>query len=147
MQIVNFIIDNILTQAPITIALIAMLGLLLQKKPTGQVISGTFKTLLGFMVLSAGSSVIVQALTYFGAIFTEGFGMQGLVPSIEAINGQAMGELGLGSEIALTLGAIFIFNIIIARFTKWKYIFLTGQALLWMSTICAVFGYWCGLRG
>ena len=31
MQIVNFIIDNILTQAPITIALIAMLGLLLQK--------------------------------------------------------------------------------------------------------------------
>ena len=147
MQIVNFIIDNILTQAPITIALIAMLGLLLQKKPTGQVISGTFKTLLGFMVLSAGSNVIVQALTYFGAIFTEGFGMQGLVPSIEAINGQAMGELGLGSEIALTLGAIFIFNIIIARFTKWKYIFLTGQALLWMSTICAVFGYWCGLRG
>ena len=52
MQIVNFIIDNILTQAPITIALIAMLGLLLQKKPTGQVISGTFKTLLGFMVKS-----------------------------------------------------------------------------------------------
>ena len=98
MQIVNFIIDNILTQAPITIALIAMLGLLLQKKTTGQVISGTFKTLLGFMVLSAGSSVIVQALTYFGAIFTEGFGMQGLVPSIEAINGQAMGALGLGSE-------------------------------------------------
>ena len=28
MQIINFIIDNILTQAPITIALIAMLGLL-----------------------------------------------------------------------------------------------------------------------
>ena len=66
MQLINFIIDNILTQAPITIALIAMLGLLLQKKPTGQVISGTFKTLLGFMVLSAGSNVIVQALTYLG---------------------------------------------------------------------------------
>lgn len=147
MEIINFIIDNILTQAPITIALIALFGLLLQKKSIGQIISGTFKTLLGFMVLSAGSAVIVQALTYFGQIFTEGFGMQGLVPSIEAINGQAMNDLGLGSEIALTLGAIFIANILIARFTRWKYIFLTGQALLWMSTICAVFGYWCGLRG
>ncbi|HAQ0763615.1 PTS ascorbate transporter subunit IIC, partial [Enterococcus faecium] len=53
MGVINFIIENILTQASITIALIAMLGLLLQKKSAGQVISGTLKTLLGFQVLSA----------------------------------------------------------------------------------------------
>lgn len=147
MAVLNFIINNILTQAAVTIGLIAMLGLLLQKKPLGQVVSGTMKTVLGFMVLSAGSSIIVESLTYFGRIFSEGFGMQGLVPSIEAINGQAMNDLGLGSEIALTLAMIFICNILIARFTKWKYIFLTGQALLWMATICAVFGYYVGLRG
>ncbi|WP_246588346.1 PTS transporter subunit IIC [Pelorhabdus rhamnosifermentans] len=29
----------------------------LQKKSFGQIISGTFKTLLGFQVLSAGSSI------------------------------------------------------------------------------------------
>lgn len=147
MNVVNFIVDNILTQASVTIALIAMIGLLLQKKSAGQVISGSLKTLLGFQVLSAGSMIIVASLTYFGKIFTEGFEMQGLIPSIEAINGQAMGKLGLGSEIALTLAAIFVVNILIARFTKWKYIFLTGQAILWMATICAVFGYYCGLRG
>lgn len=147
MGIINFIINNILTQASITIALIAMLGLLLQKKSAGQVISGTLKTLLGFQVLSAGSSIIVASLTYFGTIFQEGFHTQGIVPSIEAINGQAMNELGLGSSIALTFLAIFICNIIIARFTKWKYIFLTGQALLWMATMTTVFGYFAGLRG
>lgn len=48
MGVVNFIINNVLTQAAVTIALIAMLGLLLQKKSVGQVISGTLKTLLGF---------------------------------------------------------------------------------------------------
>ena len=90
MGVINFIIENILTQASITIALIAMLGLILQKKSTGQVISGTLKTLLGFQVLSAGSGIIVGSLTYFGEIFTEGFGMQGIIPSIEAINGQAI---------------------------------------------------------
>ena len=43
MSVINFMINNILTQAAITIALIAMLGLILQKKSTGQVISGTLK--------------------------------------------------------------------------------------------------------
>lgn len=147
MGVINFIIDNILIQASITISLIAMLGLILQKKSFSQVISGTLKTLLGFQVLSAGSSIIVGSLTYFGQIFTEGFQMQGIIPSIEAINGQAMNDLGLGRDISLTFLAIFIFNIIIARFTKWKYIFLTGQAILWMATMTTVFGYFSGLRG
>lgn len=147
MGVVNFIIENILTQASITIALIAMLGLCLQKKSAGQVVSGMLKTLLGFQVLSAGSSIIVGSLTYFGEIFTAGFHMQGIIPSIEAINGQAMNELGLGRDIALTFLGIFIVNILIARFTKWKYIFLTGQAILWMATMTTVFGYFAGLRG
>ncbi|MCF1685094.1 PTS sugar transporter subunit IIC [Tetragenococcus halophilus] len=147
MTIVNFIIENILTEASITIALIAMLGLILQKKSVGAVISGTFKTLLGFQVLNAGSGIITGSLTYFGEIFTEGFNMQGIVPSIEAINGQAMNELGLGREIAFTFLAIFVFNILIARFTPWKYIFLTGQAILWMATMTTIFGYFVGLRG
>ena len=64
MQIVNFIIDNILTQAPITIALIAMLGLLLQKKPTGQVISGTFKTLYKYLIRDFGVRRLAKGCTY-----------------------------------------------------------------------------------
>ncbi|MDN6690553.1 MAG: PTS ascorbate transporter subunit IIC, partial [Enterococcus sp.] len=94
-----------------------------------------------------GSSIIVGSLTYFGEIFTARFHMQGIIPSIEAINGQAMNELGLGRDIALTFLGIFIVNILIARFTKWKYIFLTGQAILWMATMTTVFGYFSGLRG
>lgn len=147
MNVINFIIDNILTQASITISLIAMLGLILQKKSVGQTISGTLKTLLGFQVLNAGSSIIVGSLSYFGQIFTAGFEMQGIIPSIEAINGQAMNQLGLGRDIALTFLMIFIFNILIARFTRFKYIFLTGQAILWMATMTTVFGSFAGLSG
>lgn len=101
MVVINFIINNILTQAFITIGLIALIGLIAQKKSLGDIISGTFKTMLGYLVLSAGSSIIVSVLVYFGEIFTEGFGIEGIVPSIEAVNGQAMNELGLGNEIAL----------------------------------------------
>lgn len=147
MGVLNFIIDNILTQAAIVIGLIALLGLILQKKSAGTVVSGTMKTILGFLVLSAGSSVIQSSLSYFGTTFNKAFGLKGLVASIEGINGQAMTDLGLGGEIAITLAGIFIVNIILARVTKFKYIFLTGQALLWESTLCIVFAYFCGLRG
>lgn len=147
MQVLNFIIKNILTQAAVVVGLIALLGLVLQKKPIGTVVSGTMKTILGFLVLSAGSSVIQGSLAIFGDLFNKAFGLKGLVASIEGINGQAMTDLGLGSEIAITLAGIFIVNIILARITPFKYIFLTGQALLWESTLCVVFAYFCGLRG
>lgn len=147
MQVLNFIIKNILTQAAVVVGLIALLGLVLQKKPIGTVVSGTMKTILGFLVLSAGSSVIQGSLAIFGDLFNKAFGLKGLVASIEGINGQAMTDLGFGSEIAITLAGIFIVNIILARITPFKYIFLTGQALLWESTLCVVFAYFCGLRG
>lgn len=147
MAVVEWIINNILTQAAILISLIAMLGLILQGKKIGAVISGTLKTLLGFEVLSAGSTIIQQSLAYFAVIFQHGFHTKGIVPSIEAINGQAMNKLGLGNSIALTLLGIFIVNILIARFTKWKYVFLTGQALLWMATMTVIGGHFAGLKG
>lgn len=146
MSVLNFIVTNILTQTSVVIGLIALVGLLLQKKSIGETISGTMKTMLGFMVLSAGSAVIVSALTFFGNIFKPAFHMDGLVPSIEAINGQAMSELGYGSEIAISLACIFIVNLILARVTKFKYVFLTGQVLLWISTITVVFGHYAGLN-
>ncbi len=147
MSVVNWIISNVFTQAGIVIALIAMLGLLLQRKGTGEVIIGTFKTLLGFSVLAAGSGILVQTLIIFGKMFEAAFNMTGIVPSIEAVNGFATNDLGLGGQIALAFLGIFIVNILLARFTKWKYIFLTGQAILWMATMTVVFGYAAGLRG
>ena len=138
MQVLNFIIKNILTQAAVVVGLIALLGLVLQKKPIGTVVSGTMKTILGFLVLSAGSSVIQGSLAIFGDLFNKAFGLKGLVASIEGINGQAMTDLGLGSEIAITLAGIFIVNIILARITPFKYIFLTGfiMGIYTLRSIC-----------
>ncbi|SQI39220.1 PTS system ascorbate-specific transporter subunit IIC [Serratia plymuthica] len=95
--------------------------------------------------MMAGINIIVGALTYLNSIFTHGFGMTGYITDVAAIAGLANRELG--SEVAMTLLVIFAVNIIIARITPFKYIFLTGQALLWMATIGAVIGYKAGLTG
>lgn len=57
MVVLDWIVNNILTQASIIIGLIACLGLALQRKPGNEIFAGTMKTLFGFMILSAGSSV------------------------------------------------------------------------------------------
>ena len=143
--IIRFIVKDFLGQASILIALIAMLGLILQKKSAGKTLEGTFKTLLGFLIMMAGINIIVESLTFLNDIFTHGFGMKGYITDVAAIAGVANRELG--SEVALTLLVIFAVNIIIARITPFKYIFLTGQALLWMATIGTVIGYKAGLTG
>ena len=116
---VAFIVKDLLGQASILIAFIAMLGLILQKKSPGKTAEGTFKTLLGFLIMMAGINIIVATLTFLNDIFTQGFGMKGYITDVAAIAGLANRELG--SEVA--------------------------QALLWMATIGAVIGYKSGLTG
>ncbi len=145
MSFLYFIVNDVLGQASILIALIAMVGLIALKKSVGQVITGTLKTLLGFLVLLAGANIIVGALNFLGEVFQKGFHMRGVVTDVGSIAGIA--QQTLGRETALIMVLAFIINILIARFTRFKYIFLTGQASLWMATVCSVVGYMGGLRG
>ena len=50
MSILDFIIDNILINASMVLGLVALIGLVLQRKSVSQCISGTFKTMMGFMI-------------------------------------------------------------------------------------------------
>lgn len=128
MAILNFIIDNILINAAVILGLVALLGLILQKKPFADCLSGTFKTMMGFMVLSAGANVIVGALEPFSVWFAAGLGIDGAVASIEAVLAVAMQNEVVGRDIALVYAGIFAVNLILARFTKLKYVFLNGEA-------------------
>lgn len=145
MQVLQFIVNDILGQASIIVALVAMVGLIALKKSVGQIITGTMKTLLGFLVLIAGTEILVGTLGFLGNVFQEGFNIQGTVTDVNAIAGIA--QQTVGRETALIMVLAFVINIIIARFTRFKYIFLTGQASLWMATVFALVGYMGGLRG
>ncbi len=96
-SIINFIVKDLLGQASILIAFIAMLGLLLQKKSKGKVAEGTFKTLLGFLIMMAGINIIVDTLTFLNDIFTHGFGMQGYITDVAAHRGTGKPRAGFRS--------------------------------------------------
>ncbi len=134
-DILNILVDIASTPA-ILVALIAILGLVLQKKPTSDIVRGGIKTFVGFLVVSAGADVIVGSLEPFGEMFQQAFNMKGVVPNNEAIVAVAL--TNFGTYTALTMLAGMAFNILIARITKYKYIYLTGHAMLYMACLISV---------
>lgn len=120
----------------ILVALIALLGLFLQKKKFSDVVSGTIKTMVGFLVLIGGASVLLNALGPFTDMFQKALNTQGVVPSNEAVVAIALKEYG--SQTALIMLVGMIVNVLLARFTRFKYLFLTGQAMMYISCITAV---------
>lgn len=139
------IVLDILSTPAILVGLIAMVGLILQKKPASDIIKGTIKTVLGFVVLAGGAGIIVGALGYLGSMFQAGFNSQGVIPNNEAI--VALGLKTLGTRVALIMFFGMIANIVIARITPLKYIFLTGHHTLYMACLISVILTVCGLKG
>ncbi len=134
----NFLISLIETPA-IILGLVALVGLALQKKTASEIFSGTMKTSLGMIVLSAGSGIIVSEITPFVSLFTEVFHLSGFATSSEAVVGAMQSSVAvIASTSALILALGFLMNIIIARLTPLKYIFLTGH-MMWILSVTLAF--------
>ena len=139
----DFII-NILATPAICVGLLAMVGLILQGKPVEEVVKGTIKTIVGFLVVSAGASYIqTGSLLAFGDLFNYAFNMQGVVPNNEAVVSLALTKFGADSAYIMVAGMIL--NIVLARFSNLKYIFLTGHHTLYMACMLAVILSLCEL--
>lgn len=141
----SFII-NILSTPAILVGLMALIGLLLQKKDFEDIVKGSIKTIVGFLVLSAGASFLQSgSLNAFGDLFNYAFNVQGVVPNNEAIVSLALKDFASDTAYIMCLGMIA--NIFLARFSKFRYIFLTGHHTLYMSCMIAVILSVGGLSG
>ncbi|PLR82314.1 PTS ascorbate transporter subunit IIC [Bacillus canaveralius] len=136
---------DILSQPAVLIALISFIGLVLQKKPASEIVKGTTKSFLGFLVIAAGAGILVGSLEPFGKMFQEAFNVNGVVPNNEAIVAMALTEYGSATALIMFFGMLA--NILVARFTPLKYIFLTGHHTLYMACMLAIILVVSGLEG
>ncbi|SKA93919.1 PTS system IIC component, L-Asc family [Caloramator quimbayensis] len=139
------VILDILSVPAILVGLVALVGLIAQKKSATDTIKGTIKTIMGFLVLSGGAGIVVGSLGHFGTMFQQGFGVQGIVPNNEAIVALALKTYGTQTALIMVFGMLA--NILIARFTKLKYIFLTGHHTLYMACMIAAILVAGGMKG
>jgi len=133
MVVVNWIVNNIFGQAGFFLGIIVLIGLIVQKKSFGQVVQGTVKAIIGFLIIGLGAGAIVNALLVFEPMWAEVFGLsaQGL--------GDFMGQEGFmaqfGTVVTLSMTIGFLINVLLARITPFKYIYLTGHMMFWTSVI------------
>jgi len=135
MQILLFIIELVKLPA-IILGLISMVGLIIQQKPFGDVLVGTIKTVLGLLVMSLGIGGLINALIPIQNMFQAGFSAtslttfvtfdEGVVGAVQSANLQE-----IGAAIAWTMLFGYIIHILLARFTPFKYIYLTGH-MIWI---------------
>lgn len=139
--VLNFIISEIFGQGAIFLALIACIGLILQKKSFSEIVRGTVMTAVGFFVLSTGTGLIT------------GNSIDGISTAFNTVMPQAVPsttvDIGTeyGTEIGIVMIVAFAINVLVARFTKWKSIFLTGHMLYWFPFVFIAAGVDAGLTG
>ena len=141
---VNFFV-KFLSEPTVVLGLVAMIGLIAMKNRPSTVIQGTMKTMLGFLILSAGSSLIASALTPFSTMFNAAFGMSGVVPEDNALVAAVQTVLGFETPMIMLLS--FVINIILARITPFKYIFLTGHMMFSFAGTMAIVLDQMGING
>lgn len=138
MKVLEFILEVIKTPALI-LGLVAMIGLVLQKKSGSQVFSGSVKTALGMLILSAGAGLIVTEILPFVGLFQEVFHLDGFATGSELISGAMQKSVPIiAGASALIMAAGFIVNVILARISPLRYIFLTGH-MMWISSVLVAY--------
>ena len=135
MNVWSYFATNILEQPAFMIGLIVMIGYILLKKPWYDVLAGVIKAIVGYLILTVGSSglvsnfrpVLVGLKDVFkidAMVIDPYFGQNAVTAGVEEVFGK-----GFGDAMILLLIA-FIVNILLVRFskfTKLRALFTTGH--------------------
>lgn len=144
-DVIGYMTTNIFKQPSLFLGLVALIGLLVQRKSLGDVVKGTFKTIIGVIILFKGVNIIGAAVSPLSSAFST------LYKLPEANQFDPAGWLNFLGEYGTTIGIVlvsaFVINLIVARISPIKNIFLTGHILFWMSYICVAVGVEAGLTG
>lgn len=135
MDILWFVIELFRLPA-IILGFIALVGLVIQRRPVGDVVTGTLKTVLGLLIMGVGIGALITALIPIQSMFETGIPVAGFETFVtfdeavvSAVQTADVGEIG--TAIALTMLFGYAIHVILARITPFKYIYLTGH-MIWI---------------
>jgi len=142
----DYFATNVLQQPAFMIGLIVMLGYILLKKPWYDVLAGVIKAIVGYLILTVGSSGLVTNFRPVLVGLKDRFNMDAMVidPYFgqNAVTDGVMEVFGKGFGNAMILLLIaFLVNILLVRFSKYtklRALFTTGHVQVQQSATA----YW-----
>jgi PTS system ascorbate-specific IIC component len=106
---------------------IAFLGLLVQKKTFSEIITGVVKTMAGVLILFAAVDMISAVIAPISTLFAHVYQFSGTPITLDWTG--FLGKFG----IEVVFG--FFINILLARITPLKYVYLTGHIMFWKAFV------------
>jgi len=138
-------VRDVLSEPALLMGLVSCVGLLARKASWHKVLAGTFGPILGYIMITAGATFIAEQLEPLGVMIESTFHLTGIVPNNEAVS--AMAQQLLGGETMGIFAFGLVVNLLIARFTVYKFVFLTGHHSFFMACLLSAVLAALGLSG
>ncbi|WP_342268498.1 PTS ascorbate transporter subunit IIC [Spiroplasma endosymbiont of Aspidapion aeneum] len=130
----------------ILLGLFSMLGSILLKRKATETIESSLKAAAGYLILIGGITILSSTLNDFTIAFTNLFYLSGIIPNSDALAGSIMNAIpDIATVASLIMFIAIILNVILAKTSRFKYIFLTGHHILYLSVAISIMFYYGGI--
>lgn len=141
MQILNFIVYQILSNETIFLGLVALIGLLLQKKKFPQVVDGTVKTIIGLTVLTSGAGILISSMSPVVNKLNSTLHVKGVLPTNDAVFGVVVRFNTIAKDTVITFLLAFMLHLVLVRLSRnkdFKNAYLTAHLALYHAAFMNV---------
>lgn len=119
------------------VGIFTLIGCLVLRKKASETIVSVFKVIVGFLILSGGAAVLQGSLKAFQPVFQETYKLRGIIPNNDAFAGIFTNVSAISTVGSLIMIVGMIMNLILAVFSRFKYVYLSGHVLFYTSLMLA----------
>jgi PTS system ascorbate-specific IIC component len=124
-----FFINQILTQPYLIMGVVTLVGMVLLKKSIPEVFTSTMKTMFGFIILFLGVGGMVPPIINMARVVNDVLGVTGIGTGTSGPLYHIVDPVPFTFVGSTVLISAFLLQLLVARFTRWKYVYIVGNMM------------------